>query len=198
MKQIPAEPGPASAAGPAAAIRRLRVPQVAPPYDDEPATAIGGPGSDTNDEGNGGRLAVAAVQLAVPQAGQLEPDQLAAPQTASQHTTVHNPDNRGAGAGAWPGQFAQVLAETLAGSRPHRQLAPWTTEQVRRQIRQLGPLFATGDRPLVRRVMTAAPASGVLELTAVVGLGPRIRVLALRLERERAGRAWCCTAIESA
>src|SRR2546430_1731629 len=27
----------------------------------------------------------------------------------------------------WPGQFAQVLAETLAGSRPSRQLVPWTT-----------------------------------------------------------------------
>jgi hypothetical protein len=198
MKQIPAEPGPASAAGPADAIRRLQVPRVAPPYDDEPATAIGGPGSDTSDEGNGGRLAGAAVQPVVPRAGHPKPGPLAAPQTASQHTTVHNPDNRGAEAGAWPGQFAQVLAETLAGSRPHRQLAPWTTEQVRRQIRQLGPRFATVERPLVRRVMTSAPASGVLEITAVVGFGPRIRVLALRLERERAGRAWCCTAIESA
>ena len=52
----------------------------------------------------------------------------------------------------WPSQFAQVLAETLAGSRPARQLAPWTTEQARRRIRQLGPMLATDQRPKVRRV----------------------------------------------
>jgi hypothetical protein len=47
--------------------------------------------------------------------------------------------------------------------------------------------------------MTSAPAYGVLELTAVVGFGPRVRVLALRLERDEAGRGrWCCTAIDAA
>jgi hypothetical protein len=52
--------------------------------------------------------------------------------------------------------------------------------------------------------MTSAPAANVLEMTAVVGFGPRVRVLALRLEREQAradhrgGGRWCCTAIESA
>jgi hypothetical protein len=92
----------------------------------------------------------------------------------------------------------------LAGSRPAQQLAPWTTEQARRRIRQLGPLLATDQRPKVRRVMTSAPAAGVLEMTAVVGFGPRVRALALRLEREQprpyrqAGDRWCCTAIESA
>src|SRR5712691_9408986 len=29
----------------------------------------------------------------------------------------------------WPGRFAQVLAEALAGSRPPRQLVPWTTQE---------------------------------------------------------------------
>jgi hypothetical protein len=52
--------------------------------------------------------------------------------------------------------------------------------------------------------MTSAPAPNVLEMTAVVGFGPRVRVIALRLELEqsRAYRQgcsrWCCTAIESA
>jgi hypothetical protein len=106
--------------------------------------------------------------------------------------------------GSWPSQFAQVLAETLAGSRPAQQLTPWTTEQARRRIRQLGPQLATDQRPKVRRVMTSAPAAGVLEMTAVVGFGPRVRALALRLEREQSrpyrqtGDRWCCTAIESA
>jgi Family of unknown function (DUF6459) len=107
-------------------------------------------------------------------------------------------------AGDWPSQFAQVLSETLAGSRPAQQLTPWTTEQARKRIRELGPMLATDQRPKVRRVLTSAPAAGVLELTAVVGFGPRVRALALRLEREQpepsrpGSDRWCCTAIESA
>jgi uncharacterized protein DUF6459 len=52
--------------------------------------------------------------------------------------------------------------------------------------------------------MTSAPAPNVLEMTAVVGFGPRVRVIALRLELEQSrayrqgGSRWCCTAIESA
>lgn len=96
----------------------------------------------------------------------------------------------------WPSQFAQVLAETLAGSRPASQLTPWTTEQTRRQIQRLGPMLSTGQRPRIRRIMTSAPSHQVLELTAVVGFGSRMRVLAVRLER--ANEHWRCTAIESA
>jgi hypothetical protein len=71
-------------------------------------------------------------------------------------------------------------------------------------------MLATDQRPKVRRVLTSAPAAGVLEMTAVVGFGPKVRALALRLEREQArpyqqasgykqaGDRWCCTAIESA
>jgi hypothetical protein len=47
--------------------------------------------------------------------------------------------------------------------------------------------------------MTSAPSPDVLEVTAVVGFGQRVRVLAVRLERaeDDCGR-WCCTALESA
>jgi len=153
-------------------IRRVAVPLAAPPYDDEP-------------EGNDGPVTGgSAAPGGTPGEGHL----LAGP------ALPPDPDPRG-----WPSQFAQILAETLAGSRPARQLAPWTTEQARRQIRSLEPLLATGQRPRVRRLMASAPASGVLELTAVVGFGPRVRALALRLERDDADRGhWCCTAIESA
>lgn len=119
-------------------------------------------------------------------------------------TTTNGPAHRPAARPARPSQFAQVLAEALAGTRPAQQLTPWTTEQARQRIRQLGPLLATEQRPRVRRVITSAPANDVLELTAVVGFGPRVRLLAVRLEREqprpyRPGRGrWCCTAIESA
>ncbi len=194
MQQIPSEREPGRLARPADAIRQLVVPRAAPPYDDEADDVPAG----SHDEGNGGSAAAAAWIPRGPQGRERDPGQPVSPHSADQGVGRRDPGNRGTGADPWPGQFAQILAETLAGSRAPRQLAPWTTEQARRQIRQLGPLFATGERPLVRRIMIAAPASGVLELTAVVGLGPRVRVLALRLERQRTGRAWCCTAIESA
>jgi hypothetical protein len=130
------------------------------------------------------------------------------------------PRRRTAAAAAWPSQFAQVLAETLAGSRPPGQIRPWTSEQARRRIRQLGPTLAAEVQPRVRRVMTSRPAAGVVEMTVIVGFGPRTRVLAVRLECDEPPHAdagpyrrpgpyrspspaptparWICTAIEAA
>ena len=76
-----------------------------------------------------------------------------------------------------------MLAETLAGSRPADQIMPWTTEQARRRISQLGPVLATAYQPRVRRVIVSSPASGVLEMTVIVGLGSHVRAVAVRLER---------------
>jgi len=97
----------------------------------------------------------------------------------AQSAPVHQPDL----AAGWPRQFAQVLAETLAGARPARQLVPCTTDQARRQISQLSRLLESGQRPRVRRIMASAPSQDVLEMTAVVGFGSGVRVLAVRLER---------------
>jgi hypothetical protein len=104
-------------------------------------------------------------------------------------------------AGTWPSQFAQVLSETLAGSRPTSQLVPWTTEQARKRISQLGPMLASRRapaapglpagrppgpaatrQPRVRRVIVTSPAQGVLEMTVIVDIGARSRALAVRLE----------------
>ena len=108
----------------------------------------------------------------------------------------------------WPGQFAQVLAETLAGARPPRQIVPWTTEEALRRIQRLGPRLASQQRPRVRRVLTSLPAPDVMEMTVVVGFGPRVRALAVRLEQTgpcpaappgaRAAARWVCTAVEAA
>lgn len=110
--------------------------------------------------------------------------------------------------GPWPGKFAQVLAETLAGSRPPAQIAPWTTERARSHIRNLGPLLEAGQRPLVQRIITSLPSADVMEMSVVVGFGPRVRALAVRLERTpgrpaAAGQAarpsrWLCTVVEAA
>lgn len=168
----------------AVAVRRTAVPDPAPPYDDE-ADKTGEP--------------------------PIRPTATVPPTAAGAGSSPRPGDTRGRAradigpspGGAWPSQFAQVLAETLAGSRPAQQLTPWTTEQTRRRIRQLGPSLTSGQRPQVRRVMTSAPAAGVLELTAVVRFGPAVRVLAVRLEGQAPsaglpGSRWCCTAIESA
>ncbi len=180
----------------AVAIRQCPVPVTAPPFDpDVPA--------DTDWHGNGAVTAATSP----PDLGDAGP---APGRPAGVKSDINDSDADETGraqpgpGGSWPSQFAQVLAETLAGSRPARQLAPWTTEQTRKRIQQLGPMLASDQRPKVRRVMTSAPASDVLEMTAVVGFGPRVRVLALRLEREQVrayregGSRWRCTAIESA
>jgi hypothetical protein len=113
----------------------------------------------------------------------------------------------------WPSQFAQVLAETLAGARPPGQIVPWTTQRARSNIQRLGPTLTSGQptarqRPLVRRVVTSQPRCDVLEMTVIVGFGPRIRALAVRLERSTPRSAspghaarvarWLCTAVEAA
>jgi len=108
----------------------------------------------------------------------------------------------------WENRFAQVLAETLAGARPPRQIVPWTTEEALRRIQRLGPRLASEQRPRVRRVLTSLPAPDVMEMTVVVGFGPRVKALAVRLEHTgprpaalpgaRAAGRWVCTAVEAA
>lgn len=173
----------------AAAVRLIVVPDSAPPFDD-------------------GRP--------VTQAGRREPAETLQALQARQRVGMSPPATPSPGrrrggqpaAAGWPSQFAQVLAETLAGSRPQEQITPWTTDQARRLIRQIGPMLAAGPVPRVRRVLTSRPAEGVVEMTVVVGCGPKIRALAVRLEQDRPHRAvrgrdtgaagWVCTAIEAA
>jgi hypothetical protein len=183
----------------AVAVRQCPVPDTAPPFDAEmpPGGMPDRPGLPSNVAGAPPDHDAAATR-------QHEQDQQGTDGPDPDGPDIDETDDAQSGPPGWPSQFAQVLAETLAGSRPARQLTPWTTEQARRRIRQLGPMLATDQRPRVRRVMTSAPAANVLEMTAVVGFGPRVRVLALRLEREQTrayrdgGSRWCCTAIESA
>jgi hypothetical protein len=107
---------------------------------------------------------------------------------------------------AWSRQFAQVIAEILAGARSPRQLAPWTTERVRDRIGLLTQTLTPGQRPRIRRIVTSRPAARVVEMTVVLSFGPRSRALALRLEQlpgrqpapglpARPAR-WLCTEIE--
>jgi hypothetical protein len=162
-------------------IRLLGVPDTAPPYDDllagdDPPVTCDMAAGDTAGDG-----------------------------TAAGDSTAGGATGGPPGAAAeWQGRFAQVLAETLAGSRTAGQIAPWTSVQARRRIRQLGPLLAAGTAPRVRRILTTQPAADVVEMTMVVGFGDRVRAVAVRLERDtqrdrqEAWPRWVCTAVEAA
>ena len=175
----------------AVAVRLVAVPDSGPPYDDERAPAI------HPDPERPRRLTLTTAG----------PDPADQPAAADKPRPSPPPGGPAAPVG-WPSQFAQVLAETLAGSRPPGQLTPWTTDQARKRIRQLGPTLAAGVQPRVRRIVTSRPSAGVVEMTVIVGFGPRVRALAVRLERDTrqiasAGRPatpprWVCTAIEAA
>jgi len=232
-EEIPPGPaGPADTGRPLPdlmAICLAEVPACWPPYDDEitgapapvrdvtaVAYAAGGPPADGAGEPGSSGTARGRASEAV---GRTDPEPAAKPARtdpepageAGGGTAAGQAGECGAGPegpGQWPGQFAQVLAETLAGSRPASQMTPWTTERVRARIRRLGPLLAAGQRPRVQRVLTSRPGEDVVEVAVVVGFGPRTRALAARLERAgpRTGTPgrparqarWVCTAVESA
>ena len=202
------------------AIRLVPVPNWLPPYDDELPAAQ----NDTNHAsqiwatGIHARPPVVARENDELRAGQYEApdpdgpgpgeaDQKATDQPAEKDRRPGDGD-AGDGVGQWPSQFAQVLAETLAGARPASQLTPWTNERARAHIRRLGPLLAVDRRPRVQRVRASQPARDVVEVAVVAEFGSRTRALAARLERAgpqpatpgRPGREarWLCTAIESA
>jgi Family of unknown function (DUF6459) len=176
-------------------LRLCTVPDTAPPYDDE---ALAGPEAP----GWAGTPRGAAGRAGGPSPGRPEGQDPAGDRAG---------DRAGADGGARPavpGQFAQVLIETLAGTRPPRQLASWTTQRARGRIQRLGPVLSAGPRPRLRRVVTFQPRPDVIEMTLVLSCGPRVRALAVRLEQltprhatigQRARPArWCCTEVEAA
>ena len=202
----------------AVAVRRLIVPESAPPFDDEPAVAGRAPGGAAEIRAADGRSG-GVCAAAVPRSGAGLPGaargQGGAGGRGGTGASAAGQAATGSCAGdSWPSQFAQVLAETLAGARPQRQITPWTTENARRRIRQLGPLLAAGQQPRLHRVIASSPAADVVEMTVIVRFGPRVRFLALRLERSgprqrdplhpdrhqpRAGPSrWLCTVLEAA
>ena len=170
------------------AVRLCPIPDSAPPYDDELLSLTARPPAPTS-------------HTAAPVRGRAD-------QPGDHPAPPPPPGRLSPGDGSWPGQFAQVLVETLAGSRPPRQMTTWTTERTRARIQRLGPMLAAGQRPQLRRVVAFRPASGVIEMTVVVSFGSRVRALAVRLEHTPPPRAlpghqprtprWLCTDVEAA
>jgi uncharacterized protein DUF6459 len=210
------------------AIHLAEVPDAWPPYDDE---VFAGPTAGLGAAFQTATSRAAEAHAAQAHAAQAQHATGAAPPTGAAHATggthatagTHAAGEPRAGgenecrrergngdtdADRWPSQFAQVLAETLAGSRPASQITPWTTERARAHIRRLGPLLAAEQRPRVQRVLTSRPVEDVVEVSVIVGFGSRTRALAARLERAGPQAAtlgrparqarWLCTAVESA
>jgi hypothetical protein len=190
----------------AAAIRAFLVPESAPPYDEDvPAGETGG-----------GRLPARPPRGGTPWDRGGRP--AGRPARGKTRSAPRPPVAVPGVPPGWQNRFAQVLAETLAGARPPRQIVPWTTEETLRRIQRLGPRLASEQRPRVRRVLTSLPAPDVMEMAVVVGFGPRVKALAVRLEQtgvrptalpgsrtadariadERAPARWVCTAVEAA
>jgi hypothetical protein len=108
---------------------------------------------------------------------------------------------------ALPRQLARAVVEILAGVRPMRQAIPWATDHAIAQLRGLTPRFASGRQPRIQRIVTSRPAADVVEMTVIVGLGPRTHAVAMRFEHVPARRRapglpprparWLCTALET-
>lgn len=91
----------------------------------------------------------------------------------------------------WSGRITLALLEVMTGIRPAPQVLRWTSPEVYAVIARRSALVArraaegraprTRPRLHVIRVRVCEPADGVAEATVVVGDGPRVRAVAVRL-----------------
>ncbi len=166
-------------------IRLAEVPDGLPPYDSEtlgPACRSTAPGPP--------RISPAPAAGAVPVT------------TLPHDTLAPTADSPGTAR-----QFAQAIVETIAGTRPFRQVIPATTERVQAQIRGLIQLLRTDGKPRIRRILASSTNVDVVEVTVIASFGPRTRALAMRFEHlparpcapglpPRPSR-WLCTDLET-
>jgi hypothetical protein len=181
-------------------LRLLKVPEVAPPFDGEilpGGSSASGPSATSTGAPAAGTAASAAWTGALGRALPVQRQDAAAGARPPAGARLA----RTAGYDDWTRQFASLLVESLAGARPLRQLLPWMTDRARVQLRRVAPVLRCGQRPRVLRVLASQPTDGVMEMSVIVGLGPRTLALAVRLEETvRAGQPtrWLCTDIETA
>ncbi|MGI4895406.1 MAG: Rv3235 family protein [Janthinobacterium lividum] len=103
---------------------------------------------------------------------------------------------------AWSRRYLVVLLEVLSGHRPPQQLLRWSATDIYSAVLRRSALQARlrartgtlGHAPRVTSLRVCSPADGVVEVSAVVRDGDRVRAHALRVEG-REGR-WRVTALE--
>lgn len=94
--------------------------------------------------------------------------------------------------------FAQRLLLTLSGQRPMIWMLGHTKGQAYDQLLELAPLTplrSSARRPAITKCHWSQPAPGIIEASARVAYGERLRAMAFRLERGEDAR-WRCTAVE--
>jgi hypothetical protein len=176
--------------------RRMPAPQTEPPYDDEAAIAGRETAANVPAPAVQGTLALACP----PHSG--APDGQAGTQLRLVPAPVRSTDPGRPDPRAWARQLAQAVTEVLAGDRPPTQLVRWTTERIYADLeraaanraRERTVIRSGRARPKVTRVFVCDVRDGVVEASAVVKHGARMRAMALRLET--LGDQWLCTALE--
>ncbi|WP_418957369.1 Rv3235 family protein [Streptomyces tritici] len=101
-----------------------------------------------------------------------------------------------------PALFAERLLAVLSGERPVHWMLGQTVGPAYEQLVQLAPGVPFGGRggvrPVLRRCRVQqdrAVEPRVMEVSAVVATGERVRAMAFRLERAT-DRRWRCAAVE--
>jgi len=91
------------------------------------------------------------------------------------------------------GRLLRAALEVLDGRRPSAHIAARVSPPVLRYL-QLATGRRHARRPVrLRRMRLCLPRSGVAEVAVTCELDGRVRALAARFERRRAG--WCCTVL---
>lgn len=86
--------------------------------------------------------------------------------------------------------LTQAVAETLATRRDPHQLQSLMTRDAFDYLRDNVGVYGLHQTPRLRRLRAHSPRAGVVEVSAVVQCGARVRALALRFEG--VGRHWMC------
>lgn len=88
--------------------------------------------------------------------------------------------------GPWARAMIRASLEVIDGARPAHQLSRWTTPEVHDRLARRG-LLSRRRRThpchpnTVRALLTCEPTDGVVEVSAVVAHGGRVRALAVRM-----------------
>ncbi|MFG2332335.1 Rv3235 family protein [Streptomyces sp. NPDC048604] len=92
--------------------------------------------------------------------------------------------------------FAERLLAVLSGERPVHWMLGQTVGPAYEQLVRLAPDVPFGGvRPVLRRCRVQADTT-VMEVSAIVAAGERVRAMAFRLERPAPDHRWRCSAVE--
>lgn len=96
--------------------------------------------------------------------------------------------------GAWLVALLQTVREVVTGDRPRQQLRRWVGGEVYEWLGRVSGAAGTIPLGALRSVHVCQPAPGVVEATALVSGGGRVRAVAVRLEAVQG--SWRCSRLD--